>query len=1253
MAVVGEAQIIVRAIGTRVKSDITDIFKGLDSVGGESGKSLGEKFSQGFNKSGANNSVGKLADGLKKMYPEAERARETWQKLTKTGFVLGPMIAGLAGSISAFIGSLVSVAGAAGAAGASLIVFGNVLSAMGLAMLSAKIALGGVMEALGKMGKGGGGAAKATDAIRRAQERLALVIEQNNEAIINANNRITDAQLNLNDALAAGREELQQLGFAAEEAALAEQGAALDLERAREELARVQDLPPNSRIRREAELAFAQAELQYRQAVDTNADLAAEQEKYSQTGVEGTQDVINARRELADAEADLARTVRDGLRAQIEAERALAEARKGVGGGGADPFEGLTKSQKIFVKEMYKLKPLFDDVKEQVAAAFLPLFGDAIKTFANKVLPTIGGGLAKIGGALGKAAVRFADFLASAEGTELITTFFDNAAKLIGPMADAFGLLLGIFIRLMNAAAPVAEKFVDWIVEGFENFNNYLKDLDKDGSLTKFFEDAGDAAAEFGDFFGEVFRLIGQIIGANLGEDSPGRDMVRWMTDGLRAANDLRDGVGGSGLKDYFEAVNKNVKPLLGFLGDMGRILIDMGANPAVGEMFTILRKAEPSIRKIGEALLGAAPALAELGVQILRIVAAFVDTEQIEAFLGTLSKIATVVADVVEQAWFQKLLEQIGPLLGTFLALQTAGNAVKFGFNVLIGSVIGVLGAVAGLVGPFNFLVNGFKNMPGPIQKILGPLGQFAGFGLKAVSWILAIVVAIVTFATKSEEFRKSLGGLVDTIFGLFAGVGQALSMLLAPAMGVFNALYALFEGLIGYSVAFLSTILQVIGIIVGFFWDRLYKPIAPVFEGIKAFWDDLAGKITGFFNGVIGGMNTFVGWVKRGFAIVGAALDFVGKLFGALFKIFWDKLYKPIEPAVTEIGNFFNDLGKILEDVFQWFSDVFSGVVDFIEKALGMAEAFFGIESAASGTEKSLDGVSESAGGASTNLGTTADAIDATGTSASNNTGAVNGFAEGIGKINTSAVDAITSNLDFKDSTAQLGETLKNNKKTLDDNTQAGRDNQRALIDAAKAVSDKMQADIDSGVPLAEARDAYRENYEALKQTAINAGLAADEVDAFVKSVLGANLENVIELKLKTDTAQKKLNDFIRKNGGTPAVIGGAGVTMRAMGGLNDYVKGTAFAGGGIAEGMYRSMARPLYKFAEPETGWEAFVSGRKGSEDRNRGIVREAASRLGMNMGGVSITVNPSAGMDERALAGAVSQEITKLMRKGSMY
>jgi hypothetical protein len=1152
MAVVGEAQIIVRAIGTSVKADIKNIFDGLDSVGGTSGKNLGEKFSQGFNKSGANNAVGKLADGLKKMYPEAERARETWQKLTKTGFVLGPMISGLVASISTLIGSLVSIVGAAGAAGSSLIVLGNVLSAMGLAMLSAKIALGGVLEALGKLGKGGGGAAKATDAIRRAQERLALVIEQNNEAIINANNRITDAQLNLNDALEAGREELQQLGFAAEEAALAQQGAALDLERAREELARVQDLPPNSRIRREAELAFAQAELQYRQALDANADIAAEQERYVESGVEGTEQVINARRELAEAEADLARTVRDGLRAQLEAERALEEARKNRSGG-ADPFEGLTKSQRIFVKEMHKLKPLFEAVQEQVAAAFLPLLGIAIKGFANDVLPSIGDGLAVIGAELGKAAVRFAGFLASAEGMELINTFFENSAKLIKPMADAFGLLMQIFIRLVNAAAPVAERFVNWIVEGFENFNNYLKDLDKDGSLTEFFQTAGDAAAEFGAYFGEVFRLIGQIIGANLGEGSPGREMVVWLTEGLRAANDLRDAAGGSGLREYFAAVNENVKPMLEFLGQMGRILIDMGANPAVGEMFETLKQAEPSIRKIAMALLGAAPALAELTVEILRIVAAFVDTEQIEAFLGTLTSIASVVADVVEQAWFQKLLSQIGPLLGTFLALQTALNTAKFAFNVIIGSLIGLLSIVGSVIGA----VATFKKL----WKLIAASNP--------VGWIILIVAAFVDFVAGSEQMQNYIG----TIIQYFQQWGRAA----------------------GQVMNFLKPLIQVI--------DLLFT--------------------------IIGGLAAIVFQIGTAFVMV----------FGKMILRAWNQFYGTFEPALTQI---IGGLEVAIEAV-KWFFDMLIGG---ISTAIGWVEVFFGVADA-------NDAVATSADSAATNLGTTADAIDNTGTAASNNTGAVNGFADGVNAIKSSAVDAITSNLDFMDSMDSLSSSIEGNKSKLLDNTAAGRENQRAILDAAQAVQDKMQADIDAGLPLDEVNARYKENYEALKQTAIEAGLAESEVEAFVKAILKAPALTELELRLNTDNAQRRLNDFIRNNGGTPAFIGGAGATLRAFGGFDDHVKGVSFASGGISEGVYRSMARPLIKFAEPETGWEAFVSGRKGSEERNRGIVREAASRLGMNMGGVSITVNPSPGMDERALAGAVSQEITKLMRKGSIY
>jgi phage-related protein len=1209
VAVVGEASIIVRAITNKVRKDISDGFGGLDAIGSRAGKNLGERFSQGFNKSGANNSVGKLADGLRKMYPEAERARETWQKLTKTGFVLGPMISGLVGAISAFIGSLVSIVGAAGAAGSSLIVLGNVLSAMGLAMLSAKIALGGVMQALGAMGKGGGGAAKATDAIRRAQERLAQVIEQNNESIINANNRITDAQLNLNDALEAGREELQQLGFEAERAALAERGAALDLERAREELARVQDLPPNSRIRREAELAFAQAELQYRQALDANADIAAEQERYVESGVEGTQDVIDARRELAEAEADLARTVRDGLRAQLEAERALAEARKSAtAGGGADPFEGLTKSQKEFVKEVFKLKPLFEAVQEQVAAAFLPLLSGAINTFATKVLPTIGDGLAKIGGALGVAAVRVADFLASAEGIELISIFFENSARLLGPLAEAFGLLTQIFIRLMNAAAPVAERFVNWIVEGFENFNNYLKDLDKDGSLAQFFQTAGDAAAEFGAYFGEVFRLIGQIIGANLGDGSPGREMVVWLTDGLRAANDLRDGVNGSGLKDYFAAVNENVKPMLEFFGQMGRILIDMGANPAVGEMFEILKQAEPSIRKIAMALLDAAPSLAELTVQILRIFAAFVDTEQIDAFLGTLTSVATTVANLVEKAWFQTLLAQIGPLLGTFLALQSVANGVKFAFNVLVGALIGLITVVAAAVGIFQLFS---KVLIGPLYNAIGRTGMIL-LGLIAQMFTVGPAAALASAGTILLGASIRLLGLALKA----AGIGAIITLVAALVVGFMELASSNEE----FKKIFTDTFDKIKSVFAG---------LAPVFSQLSALFGRVVDAV----------MPLIMNLAKLLIPLLGKLMEFMAGSAGTILNL--------LMPAI-----------ELLVNVLVFLIDAISFVVDWFGELLGLGDGVLEwgtrVETGTSTASSGLDGVSSSADTTTASMYGTADSMDAVGSSAEGVSPKVVTLRDHLTTLNETVVTSIEGDIAFRDSQRQLSDALSQNGTELLGNSEAADANKTAIIAAAQAVKDKMKQDIESGVPIEQATARYMENYEALKQTAINAGLSADEVNAFVKQLGFVPILTVAELKLKTDTAQKNLNDFIRKVGGTVAMVGGVGGNMiRAFGGFDDHVKGTAFASGGIAEGVYRSMARPMYKFAEPETGWEAFVSGRKGSEERNRGIVREAASRLGMNMGGVSITVNPSPGMDERALAGAVSQEITKLMRKGSMY
>ena len=104
-------------------------------------------------------------------------------------------------------------------------------------------------------------------------------------------------------------------------------------------------------------------------------------------------------------------------------------------------------------------------------------------------------------------------------------------------------------------------------------------------------------------------------------------------------------------------------------------------------------------------------------------------------------------------------------------------------------------------------------------------------------------------------------------------------------------------------------------------------------------------------------------------------------------------------------------------------------------------------------------------------------------------------------------------------------------------------------------------------------------------------------------------------------TSSAYSEVDSFVRNASGRVITIavqtsgGGSGAAMiRANGGLDSYNGMESFAQGGFPTGLFKAKGTPMYKFAEPETGWEAFISGRPGQEDRNIGIGVEALRRLG---------------------------------------
>lgn len=688
MAIVGDAHIIVRAITTNVEKDIRNGFKGVDKVGAAAGRSVGRSFDQNMRKAMSGTGVNKLRADLLKLSPAADKTSKAFHSLVRVGFFLQSGMGALGGSIGALVGGIGALIGVAGGATPAIGALGGAFASLIVGMQVAKGAFKGIGSALGKLKNQGGGGSAQDNAkqIEDAMKNLARVIEDNQKKITGANNKIRQSQLNLNAAFKAGREEIQQLGFDAEEAALGEKKAALELEKARETLARVQDLPPNSRARREAELAYQEAELNFRQAKDQNSDLATEQERLSKTGVEGTQTVIDARRELADAEQELRDVVVQSLRDQEDAQIRLNEAMKpdAGGGGGEDPLAGLTESQKKFTMYLYNtVLPLLFKLKEAAADSFLPVLEEQMNRMINGGLfDRLFNGITEVSKGLAGATKNFTDVLMSEDTLDSLSSFLSTTGKLLPQFGTIFGNVFGSVLAILDALEPVTTRFVTFLEQKSTAFKNFLDVKNSSGELTAFFQNAADLAARFGDVFGNIFKGIGGIIEANVGPGSGGDMLLTWLqtvTDGF--AN-MDTGY----LDSFYKNSVTNLLAMFDVLGGMISAIVNAGANPAVAQFWEILGSGAATFRSVVNESVKAAPTLATVLVRLGEIIAIFADSGSIQAFMTTIGYAIGALLGLLNT--MQPMLNVIGPFFAIISGGALVVSMMSKGFAVLVGTL-------------------------------------------------------------------------------------------------------------------------------------------------------------------------------------------------------------------------------------------------------------------------------------------------------------------------------------------------------------------------------------------------------------------------------------------------------------------------------------------------------------------------------------------------------------------------------------
>lgn len=924
-----------REITTGVAKSVSRSVRDAESVGvaqsRTSGSRMGSAFSRGFSDTAGSNfakTARAAADSFTVLY-------------ARTGALYGVM-SSMAGALSSVASGLFLVGTAAGSAAASLsgvIGFAGAAAQGGIAL---GVAFKGVFSTISAGAKQSQATTRAAgdsgvDSARRiadAQRALDKVRMQNQDRIQAATQKVRDAHDDLTRALQTqriaqdaltrarrdAREELEQLQFDAEDAALAQDRAALSLEEAKNRLDQAQFLPAGSFDRRDAELAFKEAELNYRTAADRADDLAKAQEEAARKGIEGTKaygdaqnDLIKAQEDVADAERGIAEARADKARAQRDAAIALADAQRAVNramqdankqtsssaaatDAYAEAMSKLSGSAQEFVRYLLSMSDRFNAFKKAVQEPFFANFNSSFFEAVNTLLPVFENGLKRTSGIMGTLGAQLAGGMTRNAGLfrdtmaqnnrvlEIFTERGDNGRSV---MDD----LVTVMLRLWTALEPITTRFARLITrmtEAAEAATDTKKEMQ---GITQFLNRASDRASVFGDIFKSIFSTFKNLAKA-------AQPAVDELLDYFKRAFNGMDIASGNSMKKnrkFFKDVVDNLKPMLDLVGQLVMAFLRLGDNKDIGDTFKRLQDAVPFLETFMENGAALGPILADIVVEITRIMAALSQGEgegksALSSMLEVFHQVAIAFRVIAENPAFQAIFMTVGPALGILKAISLLSMGFGKAGEILLGYAFKVNGVLRGAG----------RVLGGALSKLPGRAG--------AVGRGIAPSKAGSSKIDKAYENSKmSIGEKA-----IVAAVGKVEAAVRQTMLGGGAA------GKAGKSGGVAASRTQMGGKSVSVTQNKAASAIKPSATGAYVM-PDMSGKMD---------KNTkSAGKLSKVFGGLGKGLKFLGGAFGIVLMVL-PLLLPMIEKLWNENEGFRNSVMKIM--------DVFNKLFDALSKAI-----------------------------------------------------------------------------------------------------------------------------------------------------------------------------------------------------------------------------------------------------------------------------------------------------------------------------
>lgn len=220
--------------------------------------------------------------------------------------------------------------------------------------------------------------------------------------------------------------------------------------------------------------------------------------------------------------------------------------------------------------------------------------------------------------------------------------------------------------------------------------------------------------------------------------------------------------------------------------------------------------------------------------------------------------------------------------------------------------------------------------------------------------------------------------------------------------------------------------------------------------------------------------------------------------------------------------------------------------------------------------------------------------------------------------------------------------------------DGTASGDEFAGLLDDLATSYQEQVNATADLTGSQRKTMEVYRESKAELIKVAEQLGLTKEEARKYAREVLGT--PEIVRTYFETpglQAANTEVQTYASSLEGLPRRVQTEIITVRSEEWRSGGNRGSgtpqanggirqAFADGGLTgSGQYVARVPQIMRggadvrWAELETGWEAYISGKPGMGERNRAVWAEAGRRLGMGGGGGAV------GIDYAQLASALER------------